>query len=112
MRQYLKTGFAAVALCFGIGLSGAEASVNRPLPNPLATEPAVTPAAMCGYRCFRGGFYIPGPPGVCYARGLNYCGPSRPWAGPPGYGFYGPRRHWGRPYGGPRFYGPYGGWRY
>lgn len=34
-------------------------------------------AAMCGRYCEYGGRYIPGPPEVCYERGLNFCGPSR-----------------------------------
>jgi hypothetical protein len=32
-----------------------------------------TPIAMCGFSCRGGGRYIPGPPSVCFARGLNYC---------------------------------------
>jgi len=41
-------------------------------------------AAMCGRSCEYGGRYIPGPPAVCYERGLNFCGPSRggPVTGP------------------------------
>ena len=34
-------------------------------------------AAMCGRSCNNGGRYIPGPPAVCAANGLNYCGSSR-----------------------------------
>ena len=78
MRRKLMTfGFATGTLLFGLGLSGAEASVNKPIPpESLGTGSAVTPAAMCGFRCRYGGFYIPGPPWVCFQRGLNYCGPS------------------------------------
>ena len=50
-------GFAALAVGFGIS-SAAE-------------------AAMCGRSCASGGRYIPGPPSVCAANGLNWCGPSR-----------------------------------
>ena len=53
----------------------------------LAAETAS--AAMCGRTCFNGGRYIPGPPEVCYARGLEYCGSSRGGGGGGGVGFYG-----------------------
>ncbi len=111
-RGFLKFGLAA-GMLIGIGLSGAEAAATRPMsPEVLGLGSATTPAAMCGFSCRSGGRYIPGPPGVCYARGLNYCGPSGSWGGPPpwaGRGFYG-----GGPYGygsGPYGYGPgpYGG---
>jgi hypothetical protein len=81
MRPALLFGFAALAIGFGIS-SAAE-------------------AAMCGRSCAGGGRYIPGPPGVCAANGLNWCGPSRggpavvtPPAvviGPGGVGVVGPR---------------------
>jgi len=84
MRQAVLLGFAALAIGFGIS-SAAE-------------------AAMCGRSCMGGGRYIPGPPGVCAANGLNYCGPSRGGGGgvivgpgvgvgvgPGGYGVVGPR---------------------
>jgi hypothetical protein len=104
-REFLKYGLAA-GMLIGIGLSSAEAAATRPMsPEALGLRSATTPAAMCGFSCRSGGRYIPGPPGVCYAQGLNYCGPSGGWGGPPpwvGRGFYG-----GGPYGyGP---GPYGG---
>src|SRR4051812_50054106 len=83
-----------------LGLSGADAAAVRP--ETLGIEGA-TPVAMCGYSCRRGGRYIPGPPSVCYEEGLNFCGPSRRWGGPP----RGPGYDGGGPYGrGPR---PYGG---
>ena len=114
-RKFVTFGLATGALLLGLGLGGAEASVNKPIPpESLGIGSAVTPAAMCGFRCRYGGFYIPGPPQVCFARGLNYCGPSRGYGGPPpGRGFY------GGPYGGGRgFYDgppppppPYGGYR-
>ena len=124
-RDLMKYGLAMGMLVLGLGLCGAEASVNKPIPpESLGIRSAVTPAAMCGFRCMYGGFYIPGPPWVCFQRGLNYCGPSRGWGGPPpwaGPKFYGGGpywRGWG-PYGGPppwarpKFYGggpPYGGY--
>ncbi len=122
-RDLMKHGLATGMLVLGLGLGGAEASVNKPIPpESLGIRSAVTPAAMCGFRCMYGGFYIPGPPWVCFARGLNYCGPSRGWGGPPpwaGRGFYGGPPPWaGRGFygGGPPpgagrgFYGegPYG----
>jgi hypothetical protein len=80
MRRGMLLGFAALAVSFGIS-SAAE-------------------AAMCGRSCAGGGRYIPGPPGVCAANGLNWCGPSRGGAvvtppavvvGPGGVGVVGPR---------------------
>ena len=116
-RDLMKCGLAAGVLLLGLGLGGAEASVNKPIPpESLGIRSAVTPAAMCGFRCMYGGFYIPGPPEVCFARGLNYCGPSRGWGGPPpwaGRGFYGGGPYWRDrgPYGGPPYGGPpYGGY--
>jgi hypothetical protein len=52
---------------------------------------------MCGYTCRSGGRYIPGPPDVCYARGMEYCGSSGDRIGieVPGVGGFsveGPRR--------------------
>jgi hypothetical protein len=57
MRQGLLLGFAALAVGFAM-TSAAD-------------------AAMCGRSCNNGGRYIPGPPDVCAANGLNYCGSSR-----------------------------------
>jgi len=80
MRQGILLAFAALAIAFGIG-SAAE-------------------AAMCGRSCANGGRYIPGPPGVCAANGLNWCGRERGPAvvvppavviGPGGVGIAGPR---------------------
>src|SRR3954464_5045 len=99
-KGFVRYGLAA-GMLIGLGMSGAEAAATRPMsPEALGLGSASTPVAMCGFRCAYGGRYIPGPPGVCYARGLNYCGPSGGWGGPPpGRGFYG-----GDPYGP----GPYG----
>ena len=116
-REFVKYGLATGMLILGLGLGGAEASVNKPIPpEALGIGSAVTPAAMCGFRCRYGGFYVPGPPEVCFARGLNYCGSSRGPGGPPwaGRGFYGGGPPWaGRgPYGGGPYWrdrGPYGG---
>jgi hypothetical protein len=58
MRQGLLLGFAALAVGFGIS-SAAD-------------------AAMCGRSCAGGGRYIPGPPSVCAANGLNWCGGRGP----------------------------------
>ena len=87
MREgVVKFGLTAGMLLLGLGLSGAEASVNKPIPpETLGIGSALTPAAMCGSRSCRRSFYIPGPPGVCFARGLNYCGSSRGWGGPPSW---------------------------
>ncbi len=106
-KRSLKLGLTAGLLVFGFGLSGAEASVNRPLPNPLAANPAVTPAAFCVYpggRFFR----VPGPPWVCRRYGAFPAGPRPHYGGGyyGGYGAYGPRPYWG----GYGMYGPR--WRY
>jgi hypothetical protein len=107
MRKELMRYGLAAGLLIGLGLNGAEAAAPRPIsPEALGLGSASTPVAMCGFRCAYGGRYIPGPPGVCYARGLNYCGPSGGWGGPPpwaGRGFYGggpcgPRPYYGDPY--------------
>src|SRR5215210_7023367 len=106
-RQLVRSGLLA-GMLIGFGLSGAQAAAIRPMsPEALGLGSAAKPVAMCGFRCAYGGRYIPGPPSVCFARGLNYCGPSRGWGGPPpwaGPGFYGPRPY----YGGPYRRGPYG----
>src|SRR5215218_2555880 len=98
-RGLLRYGLAT-AMLIGLGLGSAEAAATRSIsPETLGLGPMSTPAAMCGYSCRSGGRYIPGPPGVCYARGLNYCGSSRGWGPPPwaGRGFYGPPRYYGGP---------------
>src|SRR4051794_10395773 len=106
-RELLRITLGA-SMLVGLGLSGAQAAAIRPTsPEALGLGSASTPVAMCGFRCAYGGRYIPGPPGVCYARGLNYCGPSGGWGGPPpwaGRRFYGPRPY----YGGSYWRGPYG----
>src|SRR3954462_2253715 len=76
MRKELVTCGLAAGLLIGLGLSGAKAAAIQPMsPEALGLRSASTPVAMCGFRCAYGGRYIPGPPGVCYARGLNFCGP-------------------------------------
>ena len=112
LKELMRYGLAA-GLLIGLGLSGAEAAATRPIsPEALDLGSVSTPVAMCGFRCAYGGRYIPGPPGVCYARGLNYCGPSGGWSGPPpwaGRGFYGGGPYGPWPYyGGPYRRGPYG----
>lgn len=79
----------AIALSVLFGASGAEAFVGAPIATE-ATLSATTPVAMCGRSCQSGGRYIPGPPEVCYERGLNFCGPSRGPAPQPGVGVYVP----------------------
>jgi len=80
MTTFAKIGFAAatlLTLCFGAG------SANAFTANPSLTAGSLaTPVAMCGYTCRNGGRYIPGPPEVCYQRGLEYCGSSRGGPGP------------------------------
>src|SRR4051812_48758848 len=76
MRKELVTYGLAAGMLTGLGLSGAKAAAIQPMsPEALGLRSASTPVAMCGFRCAYGGRYIPGPPGVCYARGLNFCGP-------------------------------------
>lgn len=107
-KGFLKLGLAAGVL-LGLGLGGASAAAMRPVaPESLGLGAAAEPVAMCGYSCRSGGRYIPGPPSVCYEQGLNYCGPSRGWGGPPpGRRFYGGHGGYGGgPYGPPRGYGP------
>ena len=72
-NNVLKFGMAACVLV-GLGAVRAEASFIRPLPfEAHAMGSGATPIAMCGFSCRGGGRYIPGPPSVCFARGLNYC---------------------------------------
>ena len=80
-KGFARYGLGA-GILIGLGLVGAEASVIRP-PSPAALGVVLiaTPTAMCGYSCRSGGRYIPGPPSVCYERGLTFCGPSRGWGG-------------------------------
>jgi hypothetical protein len=75
--SFVKYTLASVTLIFGVGLSGADAFVAKPVVPETAIGSAVVLAAMCGYSCRSGGRYIPGPPSVCEERGLNFCGPSR-----------------------------------
>jgi hypothetical protein len=60
-----------------LGLGTAQAFVATPGALKPAIGAPVVPAAMCGFRCEYGGRYIPGPPEVCYERGMRFCGPSR-----------------------------------
>jgi hypothetical protein len=94
-RRLVEYGLAAGMLIMGFGPSSAGAFVAKPSLPEVAIGSAVIPAAMCGVSCSGGGRYIPGPPSVCYERGLNFCGPSgRSFGGsppppPPAYGGYG-----------------------
>src|SRR4051812_49828901 len=75
-RELLKYGLAT-AMLIGLGLTGADAAAIRPMsPEALGLGALSTPAAMCGYTCSAVAD-VPGPPQVCYQRGLQYCGPSR-----------------------------------
>jgi hypothetical protein len=97
-RAFAAYWLGAGVLVLGFNVSGAMASVIKPMPpGALGARSTATPAAMCGYTCRSGGRYIPGPPQVCYDRGLEYCGPSRdrgpsvvvPLPGGGGVGVYG-----------------------
>ena len=95
----VRSGLASAALVFGLGVGSASAFVTGPRsPEAFGVAPSVTPVAMCGFTCRRGGRYIPGPPEVCYARGLEYCGSSRGGGG--GYGDGGGYGFGGGGYGG------------
>jgi hypothetical protein len=87
MRVRMICGLTAVFM-LGFASSAAEAFVGyRSI--PAGIEPLVSPVAMCGRTCRGGGRYFPGPPSVCYERGLEYCGSSRergPVIGVPGTG--------------------------
>ena len=74
-KTILKTAFALGLIAVGAG--GANAFPAAPAPSGYGRDAPVTPAAMCGRTCQSGGRYIPGPPEVCYERGLEYCGSSR-----------------------------------
>src|SRR5437660_3448491 len=83
MTNFARLGFVSAALlmlCFGAG--SASAFVASPALTGVSADPLATPVAMCGYTCRNGGRYIPGPPEVCYQRGLEYCGSSRGGPGP------------------------------
>jgi hypothetical protein len=75
---------SAMALAMSFAAGSAEAFVGTPV--GTAMDSLVTPVAMCGYTCRSGGRYIPGPPEVCYERGLEYCGSSRGSYQEPGVG--------------------------
>src|SRR3954471_4832629 len=88
-RGLLKYGLVT-AMLIGLGLTGADAAAIRPMsPEALGLGALSTPAAMCGYTCSAVAD-VPGPPQVCYQRGLQYCGPSR--GGGYGGGGYGGSR--------------------
>src|SRR4051812_3895808 len=121
-RGLLKYGLAT-AMLIGQSLTGANAAAMRPIsPESLSLGPMSTPVTMCGNTCRKGGRYIPGPPQVCYDRGLEYCGSSRgggggysPDGGGYGGGGYGGGGEYGRGgYGGGGEYGGrgYGGGGY
>jgi hypothetical protein len=75
---------ALLTLCFGAG--SANAFVASPVLTGISADSLATPVAMCGRTCRNGGRYIPGPPDVCYQRGLEYCGSSRGGGGGGGGG--------------------------
>jgi len=75
MRKFLL--FGAMVLASVLSPGGAQAFVGAPGLSGIEAQPGLTPAAMCGRTCEGGGRYIPGPPEVCYERGLRYCGSSR-----------------------------------
>jgi hypothetical protein len=79
MKASTRTSlYAASALLVGLACGTAGAAPGIPATaQGLGFTSAVSPIAMCGYSCRRGGRYIPGPPSVCYDEGLNYCGSSR-----------------------------------
>ena len=105
-RELLKYGLAT-AMLIGLGLTGADAAAIRPMsPEALGLGALSTPAAMCGYTCSAVAD-VPGPPQVCYQRGLQYCGPSRGGGG--GGGGYGGGGYGGGGYGRGCGGGGYGG---
>jgi len=73
-KLLLRSGLTVGALLFSLGTGSAAPVLGQ---GALAVGPAVTPVAMCGYSCGGGGRYFPGPPEVCAAQGLRYCGSSR-----------------------------------
>src|SRR3954447_25502848 len=86
LAPVIRASLVCSTLVLGLGGGSASASVAGPRsPEALGVAPSVTPVAMCGFTCRHGGRYIPGPPQVCYERGLEYCGSSRG-----GWGGYGP----------------------
>jgi hypothetical protein len=81
-KPILRLGLAAALV---LGLAGNATALGPVTPAEVfGFAPTFTPAAMCGRTCSSGGRYIPGPPEVCYQRGLEYCGSSRdPAPNPP-----------------------------
>src|SRR5918993_4981630 len=74
----IRSSLASTVLVLGLGVASASAFVASPrLPEAMGVSPSAEPIAMCGRTCRSGGRYIPGPPQVCYERGLEYCGSSR-----------------------------------
>jgi hypothetical protein len=77
-RNFRELFLATMAAQLLVFTTGSYAAYFPPTaPELRGHGPALSPAAMCGYSCRSGGRYIPGPPSVCYERGLNYCGSSR-----------------------------------
>src|SRR5215213_9849441 len=115
-RGLLKHGLAT-AMLSGLSLTGADAAAMRPMsPEALSPGAMSTPVALCGYTCSAVAD-VPGPPQVCYQRGLQYCGPSRGgggYGGGGGGGGYGGRGYGGGGYEGRGGYGGrgYGGGDY
>lgn len=73
-KLLLRSGLAFSALLLSLSASTATPLISQ---DALGVGRAVMPIAMCGYSCREGGRYIPGPPEVCVAQGLRYCGSSR-----------------------------------
>ena len=84
-RHSLRSGLSLAVVVLGI--EAASAFAGRPVASG-SFGPALnaTPVAMCGRTCQNGGRYIPGPPEVCSAEGLEYCGSSRGGGYGGGYG--------------------------
>ena len=78
LKQLLRLGLVAGTLLFSLSAGSATPFVGQAVGAVVfGVGPAVTPVAMCGYSCRGGGRYVPGPPEVCVAQGLRYCGSSR-----------------------------------
>jgi hypothetical protein len=113
-----RFSLASGALVLGLGVSSASAFAAGPRsPEALGAAAMAEPAALCGYTCSAVAD-VPGPPQVCYQRGLQYCGPSRGGGGYGGGGYEGRggygggRGYGGGGYGGGGYGGGYGGSRY
>jgi hypothetical protein len=112
MRRGLLTYGLATAMLIGLRLTSADAAAIRPMsPEALGLGARSTPVALCGYTCSAVAD-VPGPPQVCYQRGLQYCGPSRGGGGYGGGGYGGRGGYGGGGYGGGGYGGGYGGGGY